>query len=73
MTETFTYQISDLDRTVTDSGLAQCERGDVLELAEELEDMLLTEEPAITNRGLVLVICDASGSPVHFRPLGTIH
>jgi hypothetical protein len=73
MTEPFTYQISDLDQIVTDAGYAYAELDDIEELAEQLEDMLLAEHPSLNNMGLVLVIGDASGAPLHFRPLGVIH
>jgi hypothetical protein len=69
----FTFEISDLDQIVTNSGYAHCRSGDVAELAAELETMILSEHPALDNKGLVIVISDANGSPLHFRPLGTIH
>jgi len=73
MSEPFTYQISDLDQVVTDAGYAYAEFGDVEELAEQLEQMLLSEHPALNNMGLVLVIGDAAGKPLLIRPLGVIH
>jgi hypothetical protein len=73
MTEPFTYQISDLDQIVTDAGYAYAESDDVEELAAQLEDMLLSEHPSLNNMGLVLVIGDAAGTPLHMRPLGMIH
>ena len=73
MNEPFTYQISDLDQVVTDAGYAYAEFGDVEELAEELEQMLLSEHPSLNNIGLVLVIGDAAGKLLLMRPLGVIH
>ena len=73
MTEAFTYQISDLDHFVTDTGYAYAEADDIGELAVQLGDILLSEQPALNNMGLVLVIGDADGKPLHFRPLGVIH
>lgn len=71
--EAFTYQVSDLDKIVTSAGYARCRSGDVTELAVELEKLILSEHPALENQGLVIVICDAAGKALHFRPLGTIH
>jgi hypothetical protein len=73
MSEPFTYQISDLDQIVTDAGYAYTELGDIEEVAEQLQDMLLSEHPALNNMGLVLVIGDAAGKPLLMRPLGAIH
>jgi hypothetical protein len=73
MSEPFTYQISDLDQIVTDAGYAYTELGDIEEVAEQLQEMLLTEHPALNNMGLVLVIGDAAGKPLLMRPLGVIH
>jgi hypothetical protein len=73
MSEPFTYQISDLDQIVTDAGYAYTELGDVEEIAEQLQEMLLTEHPALNNMGLVLVIGDSAGKPLLMRPLGVIH
>jgi hypothetical protein len=49
--EAFTFQISDLDRVVTNSGYARCRSGDVAELAADLETMILSEDPALDNKG----------------------
>ena len=73
MSEPFTYQISDLDQIVTDAGYAYTELGDIEEVAEQLQEMLLTEHPALNNMGLALVIGDAAGKPLLMRPLGVIH
>jgi len=73
MSEPFTYQISDLDQVVTDAGYAYADFGDVEELAEQLQDMLLSEHPSLNNMGLVLVLGDADGKPLLMRPLGVIH
>lgn len=73
MSEPFTYQISDLDQVVTDAGYAYAELDDIEELAEQIEDMLLTEHPSLNNMGLVLVIGDALGKPLLIRPLGVVH
>ena len=73
MSEPFTYQISDLDQIVTDAGYAYADLGDVEEVAEQLQEMLLSEHPALANMGLVLVIGDAAGKPLLMRPLGAIH
>ena len=73
MSEPFTYQISDLDQIVTDAGYAYTELGDIEEVAEQLQEMLLTEHPALNNMGLVLVIGDALGKPLLIRPLGVVH
>jgi hypothetical protein len=73
MSEQFTYQISDLDHIVTDAGYAYTELGDIEEVAEQLQAMLLTEHPALNNMGLVLVIGDSAGRPLLMRPLGVIH
>jgi len=73
MSEPFTYQISDLDQIVTDAGYAYTELGDIEEVAEQLQEMLLSEHPALNNMGLVLVIGDAAGKPLLMRPLGAIH
>jgi hypothetical protein len=73
MSEPFTYQISDLDQIVTDAGYAYTELGDIEEVAEQLQEMLLSEHPALSNMGLVLVIGDAAGRPLLMRPLGAIH
>jgi hypothetical protein len=73
MNEPFTYQVSDLDQVVSNAGYAYCPTGDVEELALELEKMILRKQPVLKDKGLVIVICDAAGSPLHFRPLGTIH
>lgn len=73
MGETFTYQISDLDGFVSEPLYAYAEIEDPVELAEILEDSLLLEQPALNNSGFVLVIADAVGSPLLFRPLGRIH
>jgi hypothetical protein len=73
MSEPFTYQISDLDQVVTDAGYAYAELDDVEELAEQLEEMLLTEHPSLNHMGLVLVIGDAAGKPLLMRPLGVVH
>ena len=69
----FTYQISDLDQIVTDAGYAYGEGGDIEEVAEQLQEMLLTEHPALNNMGLVLVIGDSAGKPLLMRPLGVVH
>ena len=73
MTEAFTYQISDLDHFVTDAGYAYADTDDVDELAVQIENALLSEQPGLSNQGLVLVIGDSAGKPLHFRPLGVIH
>jgi hypothetical protein len=73
MTEAFTYQVSDLDHFVTDTGYAYADADDIDELAIQLEGLLLSEQPGLNNMGLVLVIGDAKGKPLHFRPLGVIH
>jgi hypothetical protein len=73
MSEPFTYQISDLDQIVTDAAYAYAEFGDVEELAEQLQQMLLSEHPSLNNMGLVLVIGDAAGKPLLIRPLGVVH
>ena len=73
MSEPLTYQISDLDQIVTDAGYAYSELGDIEEVAEQLQEMLLTQHPALNNMGLVLVIGDAAGKPLLMRPLGVIH
>jgi hypothetical protein len=73
MSEPLTYQISDLDQIVTDAGYAYSELGDIEEVAEQLQEMLLSEHPALNNMGLVLVIGDAAGKPLLMRPLGVIH
>lgn len=52
MSEPFTYQISDLDQIVTDAGYAYTELGDIEEVAEQLQEMLLSEHPALNNMGL---------------------
>jgi hypothetical protein len=71
--EAFTYQISDLDQIVTDAGYAYANPDDVEELAAEIEDMLLSEHPSLNHMGLVLVIGDSTGTPLHIRPLGVVH
>jgi len=73
MSEPFTYQISDLDQIVTDAGYAYTELGDIEEVAEQLQEMLLSEHPALNNMGLVLVIGDSAGKPLLMRPLGVVH
>jgi hypothetical protein len=73
MSEPFTYQISDLDQIVTDASYVYAGFGGVEELAEQLEQMLLSEHPSLNNMGLVLVIGDAAGKPLLIRPLGAIH
>src|SRR5438552_3751480 len=73
MNEAFMYQISDLDQVVTSAGYARCRTGDVSDLADHLQTMILCEDPTLENQGLVIVICDTAGAPLYFRPLGTVH
>jgi hypothetical protein len=73
MSEAFTYQVSDLDTFVSEPRYAYADIEDIEELAVELEYSLLSEQPFLDNSGLVLVIGDAGGMPLHFHPIGKIH
>ena len=73
VTEAFTFQVSDFDHFVTDAGYAYSEADDIDELAVQIESALLSEHPGLNNQGLVLVISDAAGRPLHLRPLGNIY
>lgn len=69
----FTYQLSDLDTFVSEAHYGFTEIDDIEEIAEQLEFRLLADEPSLGDSGLVLVIADTGGSPLHMRPLGRIH
>ena len=72
MFEMFSYQVSDLDSFVTEVRYARANT-DAAGFAAELGNSLLSEQPSLGDSGLVLVVGDAVGTPLHFRPLGTIH
>lgn len=72
MVEAFTYQVSDLDKFVTEVRYAYAE-ADVEDFAAELVEDLLSEQPALSESGLVLVVGNAVGKPLYYRPLGTVH